>query len=96
MLIVKQKAGSNYQHSNVKEAWLNATQSHIENNEAEMISLRALSKKVAVTPSAAYNPFIDKIATTIFCKFIYATTFKFRFLEATVLIVRSRKNLEAP
>ena len=62
MLIVKQKAGSNYQHSNVKEAWLNAAQSHIENNEAEMISLRALSKKVAVTPSAAYNPFIDKSA----------------------------------
>ena len=62
MLIVKKKAGSNYQHSNVKEAWLNAAQSHTEHNEAEMISLRALSNKVAVTPSAAYNPFIDKSA----------------------------------
>ena len=34
----------------------------IENNEGEMISLRALSKEVGITPSAVYNHFADKSA----------------------------------
>lgn len=60
MLIDTLKTGSNYHHGNVKEALLNAAQSHIENNQGEMISLRALSKEVGVTPSAVYNHFADK------------------------------------
>ncbi|MFT7472800.1 MAG: AcrR family transcriptional regulator [Kiritimatiellia bacterium] len=68
MLELTQKAGSAYHHGNVKEALLNAAQNHIENNEGEMISLRALSKEVGVTPSAVYNHFTDKSALILATK----------------------------
>ena len=68
MLIDALKTGSNYHHGNVKEALLNAAQNHIENNEGEMISLRALSKEVGVTPSAVYNHFVDKSALILAIK----------------------------
>ena len=62
------KSSSNYHHGNVKEALLDAAQDYIENNEGEMISLRALSKKVGVTPSAVYNHFDDKNALILAVK----------------------------
>jgi len=68
MLNHTQKTGANYHHGNVKEALLNAAQNHIENNEGEMISLRALSKEVGVTPSAVYNHFADKNALILAIK----------------------------
>ncbi|GJM13362.1 MAG: hypothetical protein DHS20C12_17650 [Pseudohongiella sp.] len=74
MLTDQQKTGSNYHHGNVKEALLSAAQSHIENNEGEMISLRALAKEVGVTPSAVYNHFADKNALVLAIKIrIYQT-----------------------
>jgi AcrR family transcriptional regulator len=68
MLIDSQKTSSSYHHGNVKEALLSAAQSYIENNEGEMISLRALSKEVGVTPSAVYNHFADKNALVLAVK----------------------------
>lgn len=68
MLIDSQRSTSNYHHGNVKEALLSAAQSHIENNDGEMISLRALSKEVGVTPSAVYNHFADKSALVLAIK----------------------------
>jgi AcrR family transcriptional regulator len=78
MLIDTQKTGSNYHHGNVKEALLNAAQNHIENSQGEMISLRALSKEVGVTPSAVYNHFSDKSALLLAIKIrIYQSFNKF-------------------
>ncbi len=78
MLLDSQKTASNYHHGNVKEALLNAAQNHIENNEGEMISLRALSKEVGVTPSAVYNHFADKNALILAIKIrIYQSFNKF-------------------
>jgi len=68
MLIHTQKTGDTYHHGNVKEALLSAAQNYIENNEGEMISLRALSKEVGVTPSAVYNHFTDKSALILAIK----------------------------
>jgi AcrR family transcriptional regulator len=68
MLIDTPKSGSNYHHGNVKEALLTAAQNHIENNQGEEISLRALSKEVGITPSAVYNHFSDKDALLLAIK----------------------------
>lgn len=80
MLNHAQKTGANYHHGNVKEALLNAAQQHIENNKGEMISLRALSKEVGVTPSAVYNHFIDKSALMLAIKVRIYQSFN-RFFE---------------
>lgn len=68
MQIDSLKTSSNYHHGNVKEALLDAAQEYIENNGGQMISLRALSKKVGVTPSAVYNHFDDKDALMLAVK----------------------------
>jgi len=68
MLTRSEGGSSNYHHGNVKEALLSAAENHIENNEGEMISLRALSKEVGVTPSAVYNHFADKGALVLAIK----------------------------
>ncbi|PCI76423.1 MAG: hypothetical protein COB20_10640 [SAR86 cluster bacterium] len=81
MLIDTQKTGSNYHHGNVKEALLNAAQNHIENSEGEMISLRALSKEVGVTPSAVYNHFADKSALILAIKIRIYQSFNNFFAE---------------
>lgn len=81
MLNDTQKPSSNYHHGNVKEALLNAAQSHIENNEGEMISLRALSKVVGVTPSAVYNHFVDKNALILAIKVRIYQDFNIFFAE---------------
>lgn len=81
MLIDSQKANSNYHHGNVKEALLSAAQNHIENNEGDMISLRALSKEVGVTPSAVYNHFADKNALILAIKVRIYQSFNIFFAE---------------
>lgn len=68
MHIENQKTNTAYHHGNVKEALLDAAQSHIEQNEGEMISLRGLSKQVGITPSAVYNHFADKDALILAIK----------------------------
>ncbi|MDA1289965.1 MAG: TetR/AcrR family transcriptional regulator, partial [Proteobacteria bacterium] len=82
MLIDTHKTSANYHHGNVKEALLIAAQSHIENNEGEMISLRALSKEVGVTPSAVYNHFADKSALILAIKIRIFQSFN-RFFAAS-------------
>lgn len=78
MFELTQKTGSAYHHGNVKEALLNAAENHIENNQGEVISLRALSKEVGVTPSAVYNHFADKSALILAVKIrIYQSFNKF-------------------
>ena len=81
MLINTQRTGSNYHHGNVKEALLTAALNHIENNEGEMISLRALSKEVGVTPSAVYNHFADKNALLLAIKIRIFESFNKFFAE---------------
>lgn len=81
MLIDSQKTSSNYHHGNVKEALLNAAQNHIENNDGAMISLRALSKEVGVTPSAVYNHFADKNALLLAIKVRVYQRFNKFFLD---------------
>ena len=68
MLNHTQKTGDTYHHGNVKEALLDAAQNHIEHNKGKVISLRALSKEVGVTPSAVYNHFADKNALILAIK----------------------------
>ena len=78
MLVDTQKSSTNYHHGNVKEALLVAAANHIENNEGEMISLRALSKEVGITPSAVYNHFADKSALLMAIKIrVYESFNKF-------------------
>ena len=81
MLFDSEKTTSSYHHGNVKEALLNAAQNHIENNEGEMISLRALSKEVGVTPSAVYNHFADKSALLLAIKIRIFQRFNTFFAE---------------
>lgn len=81
MLIHTQKTGDTYHHGNVKEALLNAAQNHIEHNKGEMISLRALSKEVGVTPSAVYNHFADKSALMLAIKMRIYQSFNNFFAE---------------
>lgn len=81
MLLDSRKTPSNYHHGNVKEALLNAAQNHIENNQGEMISLRALSKEVGVTPSAVYNHFADKNALILAVKIRIFQSFNKFFAE---------------
>jgi len=76
-----QKTSANYHHGNVKEALLNAAQNHIEINEGEMISLRALSKEVGVTPSAVYSHFADKNALILAIKIRIYQSFNQFFAE---------------
>lgn len=89
MLSDPQKSNTNYHHGNVKEALLNAAQNHIENNEGEMISLRALSKEVGVTPSAVYNHFADKNALILAIKMRIYQSFNAFF-------AKSCKHTESP
>lgn len=81
MTIDSQNTDSNYHHGNVKEALLSAAQNYIENNEGEMISLRALSKEVGVTPSAVYNHFTDKSALILAIKIRIYQSFNNFFTE---------------
>ena len=75
MAIESQKINPNYHHGNVKGALLDAAQNHIENNDGEMISLRALSRQVGITPSAVYNHFSDKNALMRAIKIRFFETF---------------------
>jgi|TARA_B110000483_G_scaffold234763_1_gene305308 AcrR family transcriptional regulator len=92
MLIDTPKSGSNYHHGNVKEALLTAAQNHIENNQCEKISLRALSKEVGITPSAVYNHFADKDALLLAIK-IRIFQILNRFLHTIAKKLRTLKRL---
>jgi AcrR family transcriptional regulator len=85
MLIDTPKSGSNYHHGNVKEALLTAAQNHIENNQGEKISLRALSKEVGITPSAVYNHFADKDALLLAIKIRIPENFHLNFNSSLAL-----------
>ena len=74
---VHKKYSTNYHHGNVKKALLDMAASHIENNDAKMISLHALSKEVGITPSAIYNYFASKRALIMAIKIrVYQTEFQ--------------------
>lgn len=92
MLIDTPKSGSNYHHGNVKEALLTAAQNHIENNQCEKISLRALSKEVGITPSAVYNHFADKDALLLAIKIRIFQSLN-RFLHTIAKKLRTLKRL---
>lgn len=92
MLIDTPKSGSNYHHGNVKEALLTAAQNHIENNQCEKISLRALSKEVGITPSAVYNHFADKDALLLAIKIRIFQNLN-RFLHTIAKKLRTLKRL---
>jgi AcrR family transcriptional regulator len=59
---------SNYHHGNVEQALLEAAMLMLEADGAEALSLRKISKKIGVTPTAAYNYFVDKDALIVAIK----------------------------
>lgn len=69
-----------YHHGNVKEALINAAMTFIASDNAELISLRRLSKEIGITPSAVYNHFADKDALMLAVKIRIYESFN-RFFE---------------